>query len=130
TIDGVKGQDKINGTWTISNLTSTSFALTGIVGNNVRSTDGTWKATSTTGIHVKKVPAGYDAIKQSANLNVPSQFNATKFNLLSGCDVLNVDTHSTGLATLGSYTITGVSTVWARQLVAGMLLKVAKPSGS
>lgn len=128
TIEGVTGQTAINGIWTISNLTPTSFALTGIVGNNVASTGGTWKATPTTGIHVKKIPAGYDAINQSALLNVPSQFDATKFNLLSGGTVLNVDTHSTGLATTGSSDITGVSTEWARQLVAGMLLKDSKPS--
>lgn len=128
TIEGVKGQTAINGIWTISNLTATSFALTGIVGNNTASSEGTWKATPTTGIHVQKIPAGYDAINQSALLNVPSQFDATKFNLLSGGTVLNVDTHSTGLATTGSDIITGVSTEWARHLVAGMLLKDAKPS--
>ena len=125
TISGVTGQTKINGTWIISNITPTSFALAGLLGNNVASSGGNWAAFKTTGVHLQKLPAGYNSISESPNLNVLSQFDATKYSLVSGGDVRNVDTHSTGVSTAGTNTITGVSTEWARELAAGMLLAPA-----
>ena len=38
-------------------------------------------------------------------MNSPSPFDSTKFNLVSGGTVYNVDTTSTGLATMGQTTM-------------------------
>ena len=61
-----------------------------------------WQAVQTTGIDVQKLAAGSDAMTLSANVNSPSQFDATKFNLESGGTVYNISTLSTGLATMGT----------------------------
>ena len=54
-------------------------------------------------------------------MDSPSPFDSTKFNLVSGGTVYNVDTTSTGLATMGQTTITGVLAAQALQMVVGML---------
>ncbi len=123
TITGVTGQTAINGTWVISNVfpAGNSFALVGIAGNGVSSSGGTFAAVQTTGIDVQKLAAGSDATALSPNVNSPSQFDSTKFNLVSGGTIYNIDTTSTGLATKGQTTITGVLATQARQMLAGML---------
>jgi Bacterial Ig-like domain (group 3) len=122
-IVGVTGQTNINGTWVISNLTSTSFALVGSLSEPSPnpSSGGTWTAVQTTGIDVQKLAAGSDATALSPNVDSPSPFDSTKFNLVSGGTVYNVDTTSTGLATMGQTTITGVLAAQALQMVVGML---------
>ena len=82
---------------------------------------GTWTAVQTTGIDVQKLAAGSDATALSPNVNSPSPFDSTKFNLVSGGTVYNIDTTSTGLATMGQTTITGVLATQALQMVVGML---------
>lgn len=54
-------------------------------------------------------------------MNSPSQFDSTKFNLVSGGTIYNIDTTSTGLASKGQTTITGVLATQARKMLAGML---------
>ena len=127
TISGVNGQDAINNTWIISNITPTSFALAGLPGSQAPSNGGAWTAFKTTGVHLQKLPAGYDSNSESANLNVLSQFDSTKYSLVSGGAVQSIGTIGTGVATVGSNTIQNVSTEIARQLVAGMLLAPAGP---
>ena len=85
------------------------------------SSGGTCAAVQTTGIDVQKLAAGSDATALSPNVNSPSPFDSTKFNLVSGGTVYNIDTTSTGLATMGQPTITGVLATQALQMVAGML---------
>ena len=70
---------------------------------------------------MQKLAAGSDATALSPNVNSPSPFDSTKFNLVSGGTVYNIDTTSTGLATMGQTTITGVLAAQALQMVAGML---------
>ena len=53
---------------------------------------GTWAAVQTTGIDVQKLAAGSDATALSPNVNSPSPFDSTKFNLVSGGTVYNIDT--------------------------------------
>ena len=85
------------------------------------SSGGTWTAVQTTGIDVQKLAAGSDATALSPNVNSPSPFDSTKFNLVSGGSVYSIDTTSTGLATMGQTTITGVLAAQALQMVVGML---------
>ena len=124
TITGVTGgQTKIIGTWVISNVypAGYSFALVGIAGNGMSSSGGTFAAVATTGIHVQKLAAASDAMAFSPNVNSPSTFDSTTFNLVSGGTIYQVDTTSTGLATAGNTTITGVKASQAALLVPGML---------
>ncbi len=114
----------INGTWIISNVTPNSFALPGIAqdGNSVTlGTNPAWTAVPTTGVDVRKLAAGSDATALSPNVNSPSPFDSTKFNLVSGGTNYTIDTTSTGLATMGTTTITGVLATQALKMVAGML---------
>ena len=118
--------NRINGTWTISNVNTTgqnSFALVGAFqdGQSISLNSATWTAVSTTGIHVEKLAAGSDAMTQSSNINTPSQFDATKFSLVSGGTKYQVDTSITGLATVNTNTITGVLATQALKMVPGML---------
>ncbi len=133
TITGVTGQTAINGTWVISNVTpapGNSFALVGIAGNGTMSSGGNFAAVKTTGIDVQKLAAGSDATALAPNVNSPSPFDSTKFNLVSGGTVYNIDTTSTGLATIGQNTITGVSAMQAVQMVAGMLWSTSSNAAS
>jgi hypothetical protein len=130
TISGVTGQTALNSTWIISNITPTSFALTNIAGDGTTSSGGSWTAFRTTGVHLQKLPAGYDTITQSSNLNVLSQFDATRYSLVSGGTQANISTLSTGVSTAGSNTIQNVSTAIARQLVVGMLWSPVNPPSS
>jgi hypothetical protein len=130
TISDVDGQNAINGSWVISNLTSSSFALVGIAGNNVQSKGGSWKAIQTTGVHVQKLPSGSTVIAESENANTTSNFDGTKYNFVSGGTQAHIDTMSTGVATKDQNTIQNVSTAVARQLVAGMLLEEKFPVGN
>ena len=82
---------------------------------------GTVQPVQTTGIDVQKLAAGSDATALAPNMNSQSSFDATKFNLVSGGTVYNISTLSTGLATMGQPTITGVLATQALQMVAGML---------
>ncbi len=122
-IAGVTGQTNINGTWVISNLTSTSFALVGSSSDPSQnpSGGGTWTAVQITGVDVKKLAAASDATALSPNVNSTSPFDSTKFNLVSGGTVYSIDTTSTGVATMGHTTITGVLAAQALQMVVGML---------
>ena len=86
---------------------------------------GTVQAVQTTGIDVQKLAAGSDATALSPNVNSPSPFDSTKFNLVSGGTVYNISTLSTGLATMGQTTITGVLATQAVQMLAGMLWSAA-----
>ncbi|HVX60651.1 MAG TPA: hypothetical protein VHC19_08615, partial [Pirellulales bacterium] len=125
TISGVTGQTAINGTWIISNITPNSFALAGLPGDGTASSAGNWTAFKTAGVHLQKLPAGYDSISESPNLNVLSQFDATRYSLVSGGGVESIGSIGTGASTAGTNVITGVSTAIARQLAAGMLLAPA-----
>ncbi len=125
TISGVTGQTAINGTWIISNITPNSFALAGLPGDGTASSAGNWAAFKTAGVHLQKLPAGYDSISESPNLNVLSQFDSTRYSLVSGGAVESIGSIGTGVSTTGTNTITGVSTAIARQLAAGMLLAPA-----
>ena len=91
---------------------------------------GTVQAVQTTGIDVQKLAAGSDATALSPNVNSPSPFDATKFNLVSGGTVYNISTLSTGLATMGQPTITGVLATQAVQMLAGMLWSAANNARS
>ena len=121
------GQTNINGTWVISNLTPTSFALEGSSSDPSQnpSGGGTWTAVQTTGIDVQKLAAASDATAMSPNMNSQSSFDATKFTLVSGGTVYNISTLSTGLATMGQPTITGVLATQAVQMLPGMLWSAA-----
>ncbi len=133
-ISGVTGQTSLNGRWTItgvtSSLTVTNFSLNKkikedgteeeIKGDGVPSSGGNYQA-QTTGVHLQKLPAGYQVIADSVNQNVQSGFDATKFSLISGGTKANVETVGTGVATTGSDQITGVSAAQAAQLAPGML---------
>ena len=71
-----------------------SFALVGISGDGSHDLPAAAPVTavSTTGIHVQKLAAGSDAMTLSPNVNSPSPFDSTKFNLVSGGTVYNIDT--------------------------------------
>jgi hypothetical protein len=127
-ISGVTGQTNINGTWVISNLTPTSFALVGSSSDPSQnpSSGGTWTAVSITGVDVQKLAAASDATSLAPNVDSPSQFDSTKFDLVSGGTVYNIDTDSTGLATTGQANITGVLAAQALKMVVGMLWSPAK----
>ena len=132
TISGVTGRTEINGTWVISNVHPQQFRVGGQRAGTaaMTSSGGTWTAVQTTGIDVQKLAAGSDATALSPNVNSPSPFDSTKFNLVSGGTVYNIDTTSTGLATMGQTTITGVLATQALQMVAGMLWSPASnPAG-
>ena len=122
-ISGVTGRIALNNTWIISNVTPNSFALTGIAqdGSTAGFASATWSAFQTTGIDLQKLAAGSDALALSPNVNSPSPFDSTKFNLVSGGTNYTIDTTSTGLATMGTTTITGVLATQALKMVAGML---------
>jgi len=132
TISGVTGQTSLNGTWTITNVTSsltvTNFSLKGITGNGVASSGGNYVA-DTTGVHLQKLPAGYQVIADSVNQNVQSGFDATKFSLISGGTKANVETVGTGVSTAGSDRITGVSAAQAALLAPGMLWSPVNTDG-
>ncbi len=123
-IDGVKGQTELNNTWVItevaSSSTETNFFLKGVVGNGENSTGGTYAAKSTA-VALQKLPAGYQVISDSANQNVQSGFDATKYSLVSGGTKVTVDTLGTGDATAGSAEIKKVNADQAALLVPGML---------
>ena len=127
TISGVTGGQNINGTYVINNVfqDGNSFALS-ILGNGSNDlSGGTVQPFQTTGIDVQKLAAGSDATAMAPNINSQSSFDATKFTLVSGGTVYNISTLSTGLATMGQPTITGVLATQAVQMLAGMLWSAA-----
>jgi hypothetical protein len=75
----------------------------------------------TTGVHVQKLPAGFQVIADSENQNVQSSFDPTRYNLVSGGVKANISTVGTGVSTAGTNTILNVSNAIASQLVPGML---------
>jgi hypothetical protein len=76
------------------------------------------------GIDFDKLPAGYNLFAVAPNSDTVSQFDATKYQLVSGGDRVQVDTHSTGRVVEGSKQITDVDPVWAAQLAPGMQYKI------
>src|SRR5262249_13190379 len=83
-----------------------------------------------TGIHIQKLPAGFQVIADSANNNVASPFNSNRYSLASGGTRNIALTNSTGTATVGSKDITGVSFAAASQMAPGMLWSaVNAPNG-
>jgi hypothetical protein len=76
------------------------------------------------GIDFDKLPAGYNLFAVAPNNDTVSQFDPTKYQLVSGGNRVQVDTHSTGLVTEGSDQITDVDPVWAAQLAPGMQYKI------
>lgn len=124
TISGITGQTDLNGTWVIdkveSSLTETNFFLKGATGNGVLSSGGSY-ATPTVGVHIQKLPAGYQVIADSGNQNVQSGFDGTRFSLESGGIKAGVETLGTGVSVKDSPNITGVSASQAALLAPGML---------
>ncbi len=120
TISGVTGQTNLNGNWTINNLTLNTFQLVGSTGDPMNPASGGTFAVPNTGINIKKLPAGFQVIADSANNNVASPFNSNQYALTSGGTKDLGLTNSTGAATAGSTDITGVNFAAASQLTPGM----------
>lgn len=83
------------------------------------------------GINFDKLPAGYNLFAVAPNNDAASQLDPSKYQLVSGGDRVQVDTHSTGIAVKGSNQLTGVDPTYASQLAAGMLYKIVNwpPTG-
>src|SRR5262249_50743194 len=124
TISGVMGgQPEINGTWVIESVNpSGDFTLPSgqITGNGKLSTGGKWTAQNT-GIHIQKLPAGYNLIADSENSDVVSSYDRRKYSLASGGNRLQTDTESSGPTTKGSTEIKNVKTDIAKFVAPGML---------
>jgi hypothetical protein len=134
TISGVTDQTTglpaaINGNWQINNLTLNTFQLMNSDGNTHKLTGGNYLVPNT-GIHIEKVPAGFQVIADSANNDVGSPYNANKYFLASGGTKAIITTNGTGVSTDTSTDITGVSYATAVQLAPGMLWSaVNAPNG-
>lgn len=76
------------------------------------------------GINFDKLPAGYNLFAVAPNNDAQSQLDTSKYQLISGGNRVQVDTHSTGIATLGSNQLTNVDPTYAAQLAPGMLFKI------
>ena len=140
-ISGVMGQNGndpqsgINDSFEVAEIAGGTFKLkkpdgTFFNGDNTPSVGGSYAA-QTTGIHLLKIPSGYQALSDSSNGDHVSTYNPNQFTLASGGAVNQVDTLSTGIAKKGEKEITGVSAAVMTQLVPGMLWRpVADPSGT
>lgn len=129
---GLTGQTELNGTWGITDVSGTAevvnFKLTGVKGNGVPSNGGTYLVPNV-GVDLKKVPAGYQVITESANQDVQSGFDGTRYSLVSGGIKTRIETNSTGVSTAGSNMITGVSATKAALLIPGMLWSAVNTDG-
>lgn len=76
------------------------------------------------GIDFDKLPAGYNLFAVAPNNDTQSQLDISKYQLVSGGNRVQVDTHSTGIAVKDSNQITGVDPVYAAQFAEGMLYKI------